>query len=142
MFCRRQHSFLSRYRTPYHGPTQNRTGKAILREIHCREYHKVDEKRQGRQGSHLLGQYLLFVSIRLLFHVRKLNGNVASDVDDHSDLLVNVYQKHRFGKDKLVIDSSVGQISRKLQDGGTKSRIRHVPLIRFPQSARTHHAQR
>jgi hypothetical protein len=48
--------------------------------------------------------------------------NIASDADDHSDVLVNVYRKHLFEKDTLVgrLADTIGGVLGKLKDGGTK----------------------
>ena len=46
----------------------------------------------------------------------------VSDLDDHSDFVVKVYWKHRFGKDKLVasLTDTIGGVLGKLKNGGTK----------------------
>ena len=56
------------------------------------------------------------------FYARELNIDIASDADDRSDLLVNVYQKHSFKKDALVgrLTDTIGGVLGKLKDGGTK----------------------
>ena len=47
--------------------------------------------------------------------------NVVSDGDDRSVLLVQVHQKHRFGKNELVgcFSDTIGGILGRLKDGGT-----------------------
>jgi len=47
---------------------------------------------------------------------------IVSDGDDLSVFLVNVYQKHRIGKDKLVgsLTDTIGGVLVKLKNGGTK----------------------
>ena len=134
-------TFLSRNRTLYHSTMQNQTGKAILRHIFHRRYHEVNEERQGRKGSYHLGQYPLFVSTRPLCYAGTFKNNGISNVDDNSDLVVKVYQKHRIGMDKLVIDGRIAQVSGKLQDGGRESSTRHVLLMQCHPSARTHSVQ-
>ena len=64
------------------------------------------------------------------FHGRQLN--IISDVDDHSILLVKVYQKHHIGKDGLVgsITDTIGGVLEKLKDGGTKFSASRVLLMR------------
>ena len=48
--------------------------------------------------------------------------NLVSDVDDRSDFVIKVYQKHRIGKDKVVasLTHTIGGVLEKLKDGGTK----------------------
>ena len=47
--------------------------------------------------------------------------NVVSDGDDRSVLLVQVHQKHRFGKNELVASfcDTIGGVLGRLKDGGT-----------------------
>ena len=70
---------------------------------------------------HLLERTSASVSICPLVGDRE--PNVVSDGDDRSILLVQVHQKHRFGKNELVASFSVtiGGILGRLKDGGTIS---------------------
>ena len=47
---------------------------------------------------------------------------LVSDLDDHSDFVVKVYRKHRFGKDTPVasLTDTIGGVLGKLKNGGTK----------------------
>ena len=60
---------------------------------------------------------------RILFYTGNLS--VASDGHDHSVLVVDVYKRHRFGKDKLIgtLTDTVGEVLYNLGDegGGTKT---------------------
>ena len=59
-----------------------------------------------------------------LSHARKLS--IISDANDSSDLLVEVYRKHRAIKDTLVgtLADTIAGVLGKLTDGGT-----HISMI-------------
>ena len=122
-----------RRRTSHSNGTQARKGLAC-KAILCPVFHPrhltdlEDEERQRIKGSHhsVAGSFQ-FVSTCPLFYARKLT--IISDANDGSDLLVEVYRKHRAGKDTLVgsLADTIGGVLGKLTDGGTQiSMILHI----------------
>jgi len=61
------------------------------------------------------------VGTRRVLYARKLN--IISDGDDHSVLLVKVFQKHRIGDDKVAgsLSDTIEGVLGRLKDGGTKA---------------------
>ena len=64
---------------------------------------------------------MVFVCTWPLFYVGKLDA--ISDGDDHSILIVNVYQKHTWGKAELIVmlTHTVSGVMQKFKDGGKRS---------------------
>ena len=93
--------------------------EAILRQIFRRRHLAVDKRRKGDKKSHLLGYNFLSVGTHSFPYPRELN--FVSDADDCSDLVVIVYQKHRFEKGEPVgrLIDTIGGVLGKSKDGGT-----------------------
>ena len=64
---------------------------------------------------------MAFVGTFPLFDTSNLS--IVSDGDDHSVLVVKVYQRHRIGKDKLIaaLTHTIGEVLHKLKNGGTRT---------------------
>ena len=110
-----------RNRTSRSSTAQTTRGEEILHQIFPTRHPAVDEECKGSKESYFLGRgSILFVGTCLLLYARQLD--VVSDGHDRSIFVVQVYRKHRVGKDKLVasLSGTIGDVLQKLKDGGTK----------------------
>lgn len=65
-------------------------------------------------------------------HARELTISIVSDGDEHSVLVVKVYQTHHMRKDKLIggLTGTIDSMLAKLKDGSTNTTSSCVPLTR------------
>jgi hypothetical protein len=110
-----------RYRTARDHTTQD-LPEAVSSRVYHRRYITSDEEDKGEEEWHHLDRHSVSVGEYSPFYTRKLNS--LSDGDDHSELVVKVFRKHRIGKNKLVgsLSDTIGTVLGKCTaDNGTIS---------------------